>query len=196
MDERQKFMLFNIVTLGLVRRFGLNIMRFLSKTSAIRHPFELHFLTPGWISWQIRFFSLFNWGIWRNWKIWFFDWGGTVGGRRYKVLKFRTIRSPKFNPTHHWGPYIILSPLFPCSKSSLNHLNPFTTAQVCLVGVVWVFRVGAVLQMLPEHVSVTESGTLLLLLSTPVHFTLTRTLVESSIWQSKKQYTLRTIIHS
>ena len=115
--------------------------------------------------------------------------GGTVGGTRYKALRFITIRSPQFNPTHHSGPFLILLPLFTCRKSSLNRLNPFITAQVCWVVVVWVFRVVVVLQTFPAHFSVPASGAPLPLLSIPIHSPLVSNLVKSSIQKSKKQYT-------
>ena len=123
--------------------------------------------------------------IWRNWQRRFL----TVGGTRYEALIFCTIHSPQFKPTHHWGPFIILFTLFTCNKSPPNHLNPFTTAQVCWVMVAWVFQVVVVLQTFPAHVSVPTIGSPLLLLSIPVHSHLTRNLFESSIRKSKKQYT-------
>ena len=129
----------------------------------------------------------------------FFNWGGVVGGTRYKSLIFCTTRSPQFNCTHHWVLFMILLPLFPCRKSPPNRLNTFTIAQVCWFVVVWVFRVVVVLQTLPVYVSVPASGSPLPLLSIPVDSTMTRNLVESSIQQSKQQYTKfspRKISHS
>ena len=91
---------FLIATLGLVRRFGLNGIRFLSKPSEIMHLFEPRLSLQGAFHGKPNLSVFSNGAFEETDKAGFFI-GGAVGGTRYKALRFRTIRSPQFNPTHH-----------------------------------------------------------------------------------------------